>query len=68
LPAGVRRVPVGEFVALTTAGCAIWACGFVTIGFAAGNAWTAIDSVAGKALLAIGICLLVLTFGKRQKA
>jgi membrane protein DedA with SNARE-associated domain len=68
LPAGARRVPLREFVALTTLGCAIWATGFVLAGLAAGNAWTAIDSVAGKALLVVGIVVLVLTFGKRQKS
>jgi membrane protein DedA with SNARE-associated domain len=68
LPAGVRRLPVGQFIALTAAGCAIWACGFVLIGFAAGNAWTAVDSVAGKALLVVGIVVLVLSFGKHQKS
>ncbi len=68
LPAGVRRVPIGEFIALTAAGCAIWACGFVVIGFAAGNAWTVISSVAGKALLVVGVLVLVMTFGKRQKS
>ncbi|HEX3803884.1 MAG TPA: DedA family protein [Solirubrobacteraceae bacterium] len=68
LPAGARRVPVAQFIALTAAGCAIWACGFVLIGVAAGNAWTAIDSVAGKALLVVGVVVLVLTFGKRHKS
>lgn len=68
LPAGVRRVPVGEFLALTAAGCAIWAGAFVLIGYAAGNAWSAIDSVAGKVLLAAGVAVLVWTFGKKQKS
>ncbi|MCL2419319.1 MAG: DedA family protein [Conexibacteraceae bacterium] len=68
LPAGVRRVPLGEFVVLTAAGCAIWACGFVLVGLAAGNAWTAIDSVAGKVLLVVGVGVLVWTFGRKQKS
>ncbi|HUY59912.1 MAG TPA: DedA family protein [Solirubrobacteraceae bacterium] len=67
LPAGVRRVPIGEFVALTVAGCAIWAAGFILIGMVAGNAWTAVGSVLGKVLLGVGITVLVLTFGHRQK-
>jgi membrane protein DedA with SNARE-associated domain len=67
LPAGVRRVPLGEFVALTTAGCAIWATGFVLIGMVAGNAWAAIGSVLGKVLLGVGISVLVLTVGHRRK-
>jgi membrane protein DedA with SNARE-associated domain len=66
LPAGVRRVPIGEFIALTAAGCAIWSCGFVLIGLAAGNAWSAIGSIVGRALLGVGIVVLVLTLGKKH--
>src|SRR6202043_1934522 len=29
LPAGARRVPLGPFVVLTIAGCALWAAGFI---------------------------------------
>lgn len=66
LPAGARRVPVPEFVLLTTAGCAIWATGFVLIGLAAGSAWTAVGSVVGKALLAVGaLVVLLLTLHRR---
>jgi len=46
-------------------GCAIWAAGFILIGMAAGNAWTAIGSVLGKILLGVGITVLVLTLGRR---
>src|SRR5580693_4115144 len=42
LPAGVRRVPIGEFVALTVPGCALWATGFVLFGMIAGNAWASV--------------------------
>jgi membrane protein DedA with SNARE-associated domain len=66
LPAGVRRVPLGEFILLTTAGCAIWATGFVLVGMVAGNAWSAIGSVVGKALLGVGILVLLLSFSKRH--
>ena len=31
LPAGARRVPLGRFLALTTAGCLLWATGFVLV-------------------------------------
>ena len=67
LPAGVRRVPIGEFMGLTVAGCAIWAAGFILIGMAAGNAWAAIGSVLGKVLLGVGVTVLVLTLGHRRK-
>ncbi len=68
LPAGVRRVPIGEFILLTVAGCAIWAAGFILIGIAAGNAWASVDSVVGKALLGVGVVVLVLAFGRRQRS
>jgi membrane protein DedA with SNARE-associated domain len=67
LPAGVRRVPIGEFMGLTVAGCAIWAAGFILIGMATGNAWAAIGSVLGKVLLGVGVTVLVLTLGHRRK-
>ncbi len=66
LPAGVRRVPLIEFIALTAAGCAIWATAFILIGLVAGNAWSAISSIAGRALLAVGIGVLLFSFGKRH--
>ncbi len=68
LPAGVRRVPIIEFIALTAAGCAIWATAFILIGLAAGNAWSAIGSIAGRALLAVGLGILLFSFGKRHDA
>ncbi|MDE3130094.1 MAG: DedA family protein [Acidobacteriota bacterium] len=68
LPAGARRVPVAEFVVLTVAGCAIWATGFVLLGLVAGNAWSAIGSVLGKALLAVGVGLILLSLGRRRSA
>ena len=65
LPAGVRRVPIWQFIGLTLAGCCIWVTGFVLVGAAAGNAWTAIGSVAGRALLGLGVATLVISFGRR---
>jgi membrane protein DedA with SNARE-associated domain len=52
LPAGARRVPLIPFVALTTIGCAIWAVLFVLAGALSGTAWSTVNSVLGKALLA----------------
>lgn len=62
LPAGARRVPLAQFVLLTTLGCALWATAFVLVGLIAGAAWGAIDSVLGRVLLALGLCALALTF------
>jgi membrane protein DedA with SNARE-associated domain len=57
LPAGARRVPLGPFVVLTTLGCALWAILFVVVGIVSGSAWSAVSSVLGKALLAVGLLL-----------
>ncbi len=65
LPAGVRRVPIWQFIGMTLAGCSIWATGFILVGVAAGNAWTAIDSIAGRLLLVVGLGILAISFGKR---
>jgi membrane protein DedA with SNARE-associated domain len=51
LPAGARRLPLVPFIALTVAGCALWAAAFVFGGMVSGTAWGAISSVFGKAVL-----------------
>jgi membrane protein DedA with SNARE-associated domain len=61
LPAGARRVPLGAFVALTVAGCALWACAFVLLGVLAGAAWASVGSLLGRALLGVGVVALLLT-------
>ncbi len=55
LPAGARRVPLVPFVALTAAGCALWALAFVLAGALAGSAWALVGSVLGKALVACAV-------------
>jgi len=59
LPAGALRVRLGPFIALTTAGCALWAIGFVLAGMLASSAWGTIDSVAGRVLLGLGLAMLL---------
>jgi membrane protein DedA with SNARE-associated domain len=66
LPAGARRLPLVPFIALTTAGCALWASAFVTAGLASGQAWSALSSVLGKVLLGLG-AVVVLTTLHRHK-
>ena len=50
---------LGPFIALTTAGCALWAIGFVLAGMLASSAWGTIDSVAGRVLLGLGLAMLL---------
>jgi membrane protein DedA with SNARE-associated domain len=59
LPAGARRVPLGPFIALTAAGCALWAMAFVLVGDAAGRAWSALSGALGQVTLGAALVLLV---------
>jgi len=68
LPAGAHHVPLGRFVALTTAGCALWALAFVLVGMVAGDAWAAVSGALGRVLLVGGLAalaFLLLSAGRR---
>jgi membrane protein DedA with SNARE-associated domain len=67
LPAGARRVRLMPFVALTTAGCALWACAFVLLGLMVGAAWASLSSTLGRVLLVVGIITLVLSLVRRER-
>lgn len=47
LPAGVERMPLWKFVALTAAGSLIWNSGFVVAGYLLGESWQVVDQYAG---------------------
>jgi membrane protein DedA with SNARE-associated domain len=64
LPAGARRVPLAPFVALTTAGCALWAVSFVLVGELSGTAWSSVSSVLGQVTIG-GVIVLALVAGLR---
>jgi membrane protein DedA with SNARE-associated domain len=59
LPAGAMRLRLGPFIALTAAGCALWAILFVLAGMLAAGAWSTVDSVAGRILLVLGLVTLL---------
>ena len=59
LPAGHARVPVGRFILLTLAGCAIWCAGFVLVGDVAGAGWQAVAHVAGPVMAAVSLVVLI---------
>jgi membrane protein DedA with SNARE-associated domain len=67
LPAGARRVALPPFIALTTVGCALWAAGFVLAGLIAAGAWTTVNSVLGRALLAVGVLALAASVHRRRR-
>jgi membrane protein DedA with SNARE-associated domain len=58
LPAGARHIPLIPFIALTSIGCALWALGLILTGIVAAGAWATVNSILGRALLAIGILTL----------
>jgi membrane protein DedA with SNARE-associated domain len=66
LPAGALRIELMPFIALTTAGCALWAAGFVLLGVAVGGAWTAVNSVLGRVLLGAGLAALAASMLRRR--
>jgi len=67
LPAGARHVGLGRFIALSAAGCAVWAAAFVLVGMSAGAAWTAIDSVLGRALLGLSLGVVLVSIARRPR-
>jgi membrane protein DedA with SNARE-associated domain len=68
LPAGARRVRLAPFIALTTAGCALWAVAFVVAGMLAASAWTTVDSVLARVLLGLGLAILAASFLRGRKS
>jgi membrane protein DedA with SNARE-associated domain len=47
VPAGVERMPVGQFLGLTVAGSAIWNTVFVLAGYFLGEQWHRVEPVVG---------------------
>ena len=67
LPAGARGVPLPAFTVLTTAGCALWAASLVLAGMLLGSTWGAVDSILGRALLALGLAVLLVSLLRRPR-
>ncbi|MFE4460735.1 DedA family protein [Nocardia tengchongensis] len=57
LPAGVERMPVGWFIALTAVGSAIWNTLFVLAGYHLGENWELVREYATRYQLAIGVAV-----------
>jgi membrane protein DedA with SNARE-associated domain len=55
LPAGQRRMPLGEFVLLTAVGSAIWNAAFVLGGYLLGSRWHLVERWAGVLQLAVAL-------------
>ncbi|WP_199431157.1 DedA family protein [Qaidamihabitans albus] len=65
LPAGIERMPLWQFLALTTAGSLLWNTAFVTGGYAFGESWQLVETYAGifqkivLGLLALAVAVFV---------
>lgn len=66
LPAGAQRIPLPRFVAMTLAGCALWAAAFTTAGMLAGTAWATVSATLGRILLIFAGIVLATLFVKRR--
>jgi membrane protein DedA with SNARE-associated domain len=66
VPAGLDRMPLGRFIALTFAGSGIWNAVFIGAGWVLGDNWDRVEGVVGPlsyvvvALLAVALVVLVL--------
>lgn len=59
VPAGLRRMPLGRFVAYTAAGSAAWNGLLIGLGWALGNRWHAVDRYGGYVEYAVLAVLVV---------
>jgi membrane protein DedA with SNARE-associated domain/membrane-associated phospholipid phosphatase len=57
--AGIARMHYRTFALYNAAGGAVWATGFVLLGYAAGTGWRRVEHIAGRA----GLLLLVVVLG-----
>lgn len=68
VPAGVERMPLALFAALTAAGSLIWNTGFVLAGYALGANWGVVErytGVASKVVLAVAVLAVLVFVGRR---
>lgn len=68
LPAGHAGIGVGRFVAMTTAGCAVWAAAFILLGIALGSGWQALSDALTVPLLAIGLAVVGTALRRKRPA
>ena len=64
IPAGYRRMPLGQFLLLTGAGSTLWNGALVSIGWALGENWRQIEDYVGwlQYLVIAAVAFLVLRF------
>lgn len=57
--AGMSGLEYRTFLAYNTAGGAIWATGFVLLGYGAGSSWRQVEHIAGRASLVLFLLVIV---------
>jgi membrane protein DedA with SNARE-associated domain len=63
IPAGYRRMPLGQFVVLTAGGSALWNGALVSLGWVFGENWHAIEEYVG--VLQYGVIVVVVLVALR---
>lgn len=70
LPAGIERMPVWQFLSLTTLGSLIWNSAFVLAGYLLGANWQVVDQYAGifqKVVIGLVVVAIVVFVAKRLR-
>ena len=62
LPAGHARVEILRFIAMTAAGCAIWATAFALLGMLVGSGWATLGGPVGDGLALAGLLALAVAW------
>jgi membrane protein DedA with SNARE-associated domain len=71
IPAGVFRIPLGSYTALTLAGSLVWCFAFAGVGLALGNAWQGFHQgfrYADYAAVALSLLLITVAVMRRRRA
>jgi membrane protein DedA with SNARE-associated domain len=70
LPAGMTRMPLPKFVALTTAGTSVWNAAFITAGWFLAEKWQRVDAYTGPiGIVVVGLIVVglgVLAWRRRR--
>ncbi|MCL2395593.1 MAG: DedA family protein [Acidimicrobiaceae bacterium] len=63
LPAGIARMPLGRFAALTTIGCLPWTFALAFLGKAVASNWRSIESGFGTATIFVAVVIVAVIAG-----
>lgn len=70
VPAGVSRMPLPKFVALTVLGSGVWNAAFIYAGWQLGNNWDSVEGWVGPAgyavVAALAVAVVILALRKRK--